>query len=98
MYKVINYCNQFSWSNRPNFRPKLSKILALHTQCDFLVNSALDMATTMTDLYGIHRQLIYNICTDSRTFTRIFNKTRVNYKLFFILTKKLESMSFHIKI
>ena len=41
---------------------------------------------------------IYNICTDSRSFTRIFNKTRVNYKLFFILTKKLESMSFHIKI
>ena len=67
-------------------------------QCDFLVNSELDMATTMADLCRIHRQLIYNICTDSRSFTRIFNKTRVNYKLFFILTKKLESMSFHIKI
>ena len=51
----------------------------------------------MADLCRIHRQLIYNICTDSRSFTRIFNKTRVNYKLFFILTQKLESTSFHLK-
>ena len=68
-----------------------------YAQCDFLVNSELDMATTMADLCRIHRQLIYNICTDSRSFTRIFNKTRVNYKLFFILTQKLESTSFHLK-
>ena len=69
----------------------------LQKHCDFLVNSELDMATTMADLCRIHRQLIYNICTDSRSFTRIFNKTRVNYKLFFILTQKLESTSFHLK-
>ena len=68
------------------------------TQCDFLVNSELGMATTMADLCRIHRQLIYNICTDSRSFTRIFNKTHVNYKLFFILTQKLASMSFHLRI
>ena len=68
------------------------------TQCDFLVNSVLHTATTMADLCRIHRQLIFNICTDSRTFTRIFNKTRVNYKIFFILMQKLESTSFHIKI
>ena len=66
-------------------------------QCKFLVNSGLDMATTMADLCRIHRQLICNICTNSRSFTRIFNKTRVNYKLFFILTQKLESTSFHLK-
>ena len=70
----------------------------LLSQCDFLVNSELGMATTMADLCRIHRQLIYNICTDSRSFTRIFNKTHVNYKLFFILTQKLESTSFHLKI
>ena len=69
-----------------------------YTQCDFLVNSVLHTATTMADLCRIHRQLIFNICTDSRTFTRIFNKTRVNYKIFFILMQKLESTSFHIKI
>ena len=68
------------------------------SQCDFLVNSVLHTATTMADLCRIHRQLIFNICTDSRTFTRIFNKTRVNYKIFFILMQKLESTSFHIKI
>ena len=67
-------------------------------QCDFLVISVLHMATTMGNLCRIHRQLIFNICTDSRTFTRIFNKTRVNYKIFFILMQKLESTSFHIKI
>ena len=80
--------------------PSPTKIPIVHPlpQCDFLVNSELDMATTMADLCRIHRQLIYNICTDSRSFTRIFNKTRVNYKIFFILTQKLESMSFHIKI
>ena len=90
---------QFKNSYRPTLCVyKCTSKQRVYTQCDFLVNSVLDMATTMADLCRIHRQLIYNICTDSRSFTRIFNKTRVNYKLFFILTKKLESMSFHIKI